>query len=419
MGSESQDLLAVLEARGFLHQCTDREGLAKRLQAETVSAYIGYDATADSLHAGSLVTIMALRWLQKAGHRPIILMGGGTSKIGDPSGKDESRRMLSGEAIDANIASLSRIFSRFLDFESDAPNCGVFRNNADWLDKLEYVAFLREVGIHFTINRMLRFDSVRLRLDREQPLTFLEFNYMVLQAWDFVQLAEAEGCCLQLGGSDQWGNIVCGIELARRRGGAGLFGLTSPLVTTSSGAKMGKTARGAVWLNAERLSPWEYWQYWRNVEDADLKRFLLLFTELPIDEVARLAALEGQESNEAKRVLANEATRLCHGREAAEQADATAEATFGRGEAGTGLPSVSLSRAEAEAGVAVAELIVRLGFAASRSEARRAILGGAVRLDETRITDGLAQLGLQHLGNEGQVRLSVGRKRHGVVRITD
>src|SRR4051794_31468445 len=331
-------LLKLLDDRGYIHQLTDLEGLDALAQKQVVPGYIGFDATAPSLHVGSLLVIMLLRRLQQAGHKPIVLMGGGTTKVGDPSGKDESRKLLTHEQIDANIASIRRVFERFLTF-GDGPTDAVMMNNADWLDTLEYIPFLREVGKHFTINRMLTFDSVRVRLDREQPLTFLEFNYMILQAYDFLELSRRAGCRMQLGGSDQWGNIVNGIELARRIDGTELFGVTSPLITTADGAKMGKTASGAVWLNADLLSPYDYWQFWRNTADADVGRFLRLFTDVPVDEIARLEGLPGAQVNQAKIVLANEATAMLHGRDAAETAEQTARETFAEGGVGADLPT--------------------------------------------------------------------------------
>ncbi|HEV7371994.1 tyrosine--tRNA ligase, partial [Arenibaculum sp.] len=336
MSTPRSDFLRILQERGFIHQVTDLGGLDALAATDRITAYIGFDATSDSLHVGSLVQIMMLRWLQKTGHRPIVLMGGGTTKVGDPSGRDESRQLLTDEQIARNIAGIRKVFGQFLDFEDGR---ALMADNADWLDELRYVPMLRDIGRHFTINRMLGFESVKLRLDREQPLTFLEFNYMILQAYDFLELSRRLGCRLQMGGSDQWGNIINGIELTRRIDQKELFGLTTPLITTASGAKMGKTAAGAVWLNADRLPPYDYWQFWRNTEDADIGRFLRLFTELPLDEIRRLEALQGAEINEAKKVLAFEATRLAHGAEAAEHAAETARRTFEEGAAAEGLPS--------------------------------------------------------------------------------
>jgi tyrosyl-tRNA synthetase len=402
------DFLNTLSERGYIHQCSDLERLDAKAAEGPITAYIGFDATASSLHAGHLLSIMMLRTLQRTGHRPIALMGGGTTKIGDPSGKDEARRMLSDQQIENNIASIRKVFARFLDFEHGA----VMENNASWLDELKYIPLLREVGPHFTINRMLTFDSVKLRLEREQPLTFLEFNYMILQAYDFVELNKRHGCILQMGGSDQWGNIVNGMELGRRMRGAELFALTTPLLTTSSGAKMGKTAGGAVWLDADLLSPYEYWQYWRNAGDADVERFLKLFTELPLDEIARLAALQGQEINIAKEVLATEATALLHGREAADKAKETARTTFAEGALAVDLPTVELPRAKLEAGLPVANAFVDAGLVASTSEARRQIKGGGLRVNDQAVADEKAALSLADLTPEGVVKLSLGKKKH-------
>ncbi|NMN56165.1 tyrosyl-tRNA synthetase [Xanthobacter sp. SG618] len=402
------DFLRTLSERGYIHQCSDLERLDAKAAEGPITAYIGFDATASSLHAGHLLSIMMLRTLQRTGHRPIALMGGGTTKIGDPSGKDEARKMLTDQQISDNIASIRKVFARFLDFDGGA----IMENNAAWLDELKYIPLLREVGPHFTINRMLTFDSVKLRLEREQPLTFLEFNYMILQAYDFVELNRRHGCMLQMGGSDQWGNIVNGMELGRRMHGADLFALTTPLLTTSSGAKMGKTAGGAVWLDADLLSPYEYWQYWRNAGDADVERFLKLFTELPLDEIARLAALQGQEINIAKEVLATEATALLHGREAAEKAKETARTTFEQGALAVDLPTVELPRAKLEAGLPVANAFVEAGLVASTSEARRQIKGGGLRVNDAAVTDEKASIDLAALTPEGVVKLSMGKKKH-------
>ena len=413
MSGLRSELLRTLEARGFIHQCTDLAALNALAASGTLTAYVGYDCTADSLHVGHLVSIMMLRHLQRAGHRPIALVGGGTSKVGDPSGKDESRQLLTQEQIDANKRGIETSLARFLDF---GPGGALLVDNDEWLSQLAYIPFLRDFGTHFTINRMLTFDSVRLRLEREQPLTLLEFNYMVMQAYDFVELSRRYGCRLQMGGSDQWGNIVNGVELGRRIDGSHLFGLTTPLITTASGAKMGKTAGGAVWLNADRRTPFEYWQYWRNVEDADVGRFLRLFTELPLDEIDHLAALEGAERNEAKKVLAFEATRLCHGVDAAEQAAAAARAVFeGEGETVDGLPVVSCDAARLRAGLPVIELFFLAGLAASNGEARRLVRGGGARINDEQGRDetaGVDQSALRH----GQIKLSAGRKRHVLVR---
>ncbi len=402
------DFLRTLHERGYIHQCSDLERLDAKAAEGPITAYIGFDATASSLHAGHLLSIMMLRTLQRTGHNPIALMGGGTTKIGDPSGKDTQRKMLTDEQINANIASIRKVFARFLDFDAGA----VMANNADWLDELKYIPLLREVGPHFTINRMLTFDSVKLRLEREQPLTFLEFNYMILQAYDFVELSKRHGCILQMGGSDQWGNIVNGMELGRRLNGADLFALTTPLLTTSSGAKMGKTAGGAVWLDAELLPAYEYWQYWRNAGDADVERFLKLFTELPLDEIARLAALKDQEINLAKEVLATEATALLHGREAAEQAKATARSTFEQGALDVNLPTVDVPLAQLEAGLGVANAFVTAGLVASTSEARRQIKGGGLKVNDAAVTDEKAALTPADLTAEGVIKLSLGKKKH-------
>jgi tyrosyl-tRNA synthetase len=406
--------LQEAEARGFVFQCTDLEALDAALCEGRMPAYIGFDCTASSLHVGSLVQIMMLRLLQRTGHKPVVLLGGGTTRIGDPSGKDESRRLLSDDEIAANMAGIRRVFDRFLRFGSGETDA-IMVNNADWLDQLGYIPLLRDVGTHFTINRMLTFDSVRLRLEREHPLTFLEFNYMILQAYDFRELYRRYGVRLQMGGADQWGNIVCGVELGRRTDGATLFGLTSPLITTASGAKMGKTAQGAVWLTADRLSPYDYWQYWRNVDDADTGRFLRLFTELPLAEIARLEALQGAEINEAKKILATEATALAHGREAAEAAADTARRTFEHGEAAESLPTVNLPRAELEQGIPAFRLFALAGLAPSNSEARRLIRGGGARVNDTVITDEAMPIGMEAL-HQGVIKLSAGRKHHRLVR---
>ena len=400
MHSYSSTLMRLLDERGYIHQATDAAGLDALAEREVITAYIGFDATAPSLHVGSLVQIMMLRRLQQAGHRPIVLMGGGTTKVGDPSGKDESRRLLTHDDIAANIAGIRKVFERFLSFD-DGPTGAIMADNAEWLDTLEYIPFLREVGRHFTINRMLTFDSVKLRLDREQPLTFLEFNYMILQAYDFLELSRRTGCRLQMGGSDQWGNIVNGMELIRRIDGAEAFGLTTPLITTADGSKMGKTAQGAIWLNADQLSPYDYWQFWRNTDDGDVGRFLRLFTDLPLDEIAKLEALEGAAINDAKIVLATEATAMLHGREAALDAKETAKTTFAGG-AGEDLPSLSVGD-----GVNIAHALTALGFTPSNKEAKRKIAEGAVRLDDAVVTDP----GLMVTGG----KLSLGKKKHGLL----
>jgi tyrosyl-tRNA synthetase len=411
MGPFKSDFLRALSARGYIHQITDAAGLDARAQAGVMSAYIGFDATADSLHIGSLVQIMLLRRLQQSGHRPIVLMGGGTTKIGDPSGRDETRQLLSEQQINANITGIRATFSRFLDF-NDGPCGAIMANNDDWLAGLQYIAFLRDVGRHFTINRMLTMDSVRLRLEREQPLTFLEFNYMILQGYDFVELHKRYGCSLQMGGSDQWGNIVQGVELGRRMADAQLFGLTSPLITTSSGAKMGKTASGAVWLNPQRLSPYDYWQFWRNTEDGDVGRFLRMFTDLPLEEIARLERLKDAEINVAKEVLATEATRLCHGDAPALEAAATAARAFAGG-AADGLPTFIL---KGSGPVLVIDVAIALGMASSRSEGRRLIEQGGVRLNDQPVKTATAAIAESDLDDSGTARLAVGKKRHGLIR---
>jgi tyrosyl-tRNA synthetase len=404
----------VLE-RGYLHQCTDLAGLDQLAATETVAAYIGFDCTAPSLHAGSLVSIMLLRHLQRSGHRPIVLLGGGTSKVGDPSGRDESRKLMSAAEIAANMAGIREVFSRFLRF-GDGPEDAILVDNADWLDRLELIPFLRGYGSHFSVNRMLGFDSVKLRLAREQPLSFLEFNYMVLQAYDFLELARRQGCRLQMGGSDQWGNIVSGVELARRIDGTTLFGLTTPLLTNAAGAKMGKTAAGAVWLSADLLSPYQYWQYWRNTDDADVGRFLRLFTDLPPAEIARLERLAGAEINDAKIVLANEVTRLCHGDEAAAAAAETARQTFAESAAGDELPSVDIPLAELAGGIPAFELLRRAGLAATGSEARRLIKAGGGRLNNKVIASEIQPVTDADLDANRILKLSAGRKRHARIR---
>jgi tyrosyl-tRNA synthetase len=414
MSTFKSDLMRVLSERGFIHQCSDSAALDALATSGPITAYIGFDCTARSLHVGSLVQIMMLRWLQKTGHRPIVLMGGGTTRVGDPTGKDESRQLLTAEEIDANKASLREVFASFLTF-GGGPTDATMLDNAAWLLALNYVEFLREVGRHISVNQMIQRDSVKLRLEREQHLSFLEFNYMVLQAYDFVELARRTGCRLQLGGSDQWGNIVSGIDLGRRMLDVELFAVTSPLITTSSGAKMGKTARGAVWLNAELLSPYEYWQFWRNTEDADVARFLKLFTELPLAEIERLAALAGADRNEAKKVLATEATALLHGRGAAEEAAAAARATFEGGGTADALPTITVPAAELSAGVSVLTLFVRAGLVASNGEARRQIRGGGLRLNDQPIADEQAVVTNRDL-IAGAAKLSLGRKKHVLVK---
>ena len=415
MTSYKSEFVKTLVSRGFLHQCTDLDALDARAADGTITAYVGYDATADSLHIGHLVSIMMLHWFQKCGHRPIVLMGGGTTKVGDPSGKDETRKLLTNEQIDENIASIRKAFVNFLDF-GDGASDALMVNNTEWLDKLEYIPFLRDVGRHFTINRMLTFDSVKMRLDREQPLTFLEFNYMILQAYDFVELARRHDCVLQMGGSDQWGNIVNGIDLGRRIAERELYGLTTPLITTASGAKMGKTADGAVWLSADRFSPYDYWQFWRNTEDADVGRFLKLFTDLPLDEITRLEALEGAEINEAKKILANAATRMLHGADATDDAAKTAEQTFEAGTTAEGLPTTEVPRAELEGGIALFALLARAGLAGSNSEARRLIKGGGARVNDIAVQEETVEVDASAINDDGVVKLSAGKKRHALIR---
>ena len=400
MTSYRSSLLRLLDERGYIHQVTDTAALDALAEKETITAYVGFDATAPSLHVGNLVQIMMLRRLQEAGHKPVVLMGGGTTKVGDPSGKDEARQLLTAEQIDANIASIRRVFERLLKF-GDGPSDAILLDNSEWLDTLEYVPFLRDVGRHFTINRMLTFDSVKLRLDREQPLTFLEFNYMILQAYDFLELSRRVGCRLQMGGSDQWGNIVNGIELGRRIDGAELYGVTTPLLTTADGAKMGKTAQGAVWLNADQLSPYDYWQFWRNSDDVNVGIFLRRFTDLPLSEIVMLEKLQGAELNAAKIALATAATAMLHGDEAARAAQETAKATFAGG-TGEDLPSLSVGD-----GVNIAHALTQLGFTPSNKEAKRKIAEGAVRLNDEVVNDpGLVV-------SEG--KLSLGRKKHALL----
>ena len=406
MSNYQSDLLRLLDTRGYIHDVTNAAGLDALAQKEIVPGYIGFDPTAPSLHVGSLVQIMMLRRMQQAGHKPIVLMGGGTGKIGDPSLRDEARSLLTNEKIAENVASIKRVFERFLTF-GDGPTDAIIIDNAEWLDALEYIPFLREVGRHFSVNRMLSFDSVKTRLDREQSLSFLEFNYMILQGYDFLELARRAACRLQMGGSDQWGNIVNGIELARRVDGTHVFGLTTPLITTADGGKMGKTARGAVWLNADALAPYDYWQFWRNTQDADVGRFLRLFTDLPLDEIARLEALDGAEINAAKKALADAATALCHGAEAAVDAAETARKTFEEGAAGGDLPQLRIDGGR----IGLVAALTVLGFAASNGEARRKIGEGAVRLNDLAITDPQFEIVME----DQPVKLSLGKKKHGLL----
>jgi tyrosyl-tRNA synthetase len=404
-------LIAALE-RGFVHQCTDFEALDERLSAGHVIAYDGFDCTADSLHIGNLLGIMLLRLFQKCGHKPIVLIGGGTTRVGDPSGKDAVRRLLDDAEIARNMAGIRKIFTKFLTF-GDGPSDAMMVNNADWLDELRYIPLLREIGRHFSVNRMLTQDSIRLRLERDQPLSFLEFNYPILQAYDFLELARRFGCELQIGGSDQWGNIVAGVELARRAEGRTLFGLTMPLITNASGAKMGKTAQGAVWLNAERLSPYEYWQFWRNTEDDDVRRFLRLFTEL---DLAKIGQLERGDVNDAKKVLATEATALCHGRDAADAAAETARAVFEGGGSGSGLPQTDVPRNDLARGIPAFELFSLAGLAASNGEARRLIRGGGARINDHVVDNETKPVSVADLDANGMLKLTAGRKRHALVR---
>lgn len=407
------EFLQILSERDYIHQATDLEALDEKMSKGPISAYIGFDCTARSLHVGSLVQIMMLRWLQKTGHRPIVLMGGGTSKIGDPSGRDESRQLMTNEIIADNMAGIRTIFDQLLTF-GDGTSDAVMVNNADWLDGLGYINFLRDVGPHFTINRMMTFDSVKLRLDREQPLTFLEFNYMILQAYDFMELAGRHECVLQMGGSDQWGNIVNGMELARRKTGKHLFGLTTPLITTADGKKMGKTASGAVWLNEDHLPAYDYWQFWRNTQDADVGKFLKLFTELPLDEIAKLEALQGQEINEAKIILANEATKLCRGADAAAAAEATAKQTFVQGGAGADLPKVTVAAGALDAGLNVVDLFIEAGLGKSKGEVRRLVKQGGAKVNDVRVESEEAVVSASDIA-DGQIKLSAGKKRHALV----
>ncbi|AZN99412.1 tyrosine--tRNA ligase [Mesorhizobium sp. M9A.F.Ca.ET.002.03.1.2] len=415
MSAFKSDFLRVMSERGFIHQISDDAGLDQLFAKETVTAYVGYDATATSLHIGNLISATMLYWLQETGHRPIALMGGGTSMIGDPSFRDDQRKLLTPEAIATNIEGIKRIFGRILRF-GDGPGDAIMVNNADWLMKLNYVEFLRDVGRHFSVNRMLTFDSVKLRLDREQSLSFLEFNYMILQGYDFVELSRRYGCRLQMGGSDQWGNIINGVDLGHRMGTPQLYALTTPLLTTSSGAKMGKSATGAVWLNGDVFSPYDFWQYWRNTEDADVERFLKIFTRLPLDEIARLAALGGSEINEAKKILATETTAIVHGREAAEQAEETARKTFEEGALAETLPTVEVGKTDLEGGVGILSLLVTAGLAASNGEARRHIQGGAVRLNDQSVSDDRRVVTLQDMSPENVIKLSLGKKKHVLVR---
>ncbi len=409
------DLIKLFKERGYLYQASNLEGIDEAASEQIIPGYIGFDATGRSLHVGSLVQIMMLRTLQKAGHKPIVLMGGATTKIGDPSGKDESRQILTPEIIEENKRSLKTVFQKFLKF-GDGPTDAIMLDNSEWLESINYIDFLRDIGRHFTINRMLTFESVKLRLEREQPLTFLEFNYMLLQAYDFAELSKSHGCRLQMGGSDQWGNIINGVELGRRLGRPELFAITSELITTKSGAKMGKTASGAVWLNSDMLSPYDYWQFWRNTEDGDVERFLKLFTELPLSEIERLSKLEGRAINDAKVVLANEATKLCHGEEAAREAHATALKTFAEGGAGDDLPVFYINASELESGIPTFKLFQMSGLCDSLSAARRLIQGKGARVNNQPVVDEQNVINSTHLLN-GHIKLSSGQKKHLLVKL--
>ena len=415
MSGFKSDFLRTLSERGFIHQVSDESGLDDLLAKETVTAYIGYDPTAPSLHAGSLIQIMMLHWFQQTGHRPISLMGGGTGMVGDPSFKEEARQLMTVDTIESNIASIKQVFSNYLTY-GDGPKDALMINNAEWLRSLNYLEFLRDVGKHFSVNRMLSFDSVKTRLDREQSLSFLEFNYMILQAYDFVELSQRYGCRLQMGGSDQWGNIVNGIDLGHRMGTPQLYALTSPLLTTSSGAKMGKSATGAVWLNPAMLSAYDFWQYWRNTEDADVPRFLKLYTTLPMAEIDRLSKLAGSEINEVKKILASEVTAMLHGRANAEEAAETARKTFEEGALAENLPSVEIAKAELDAGIGLLALLVKAGFAASNGEARRHVQGGAIRINDKAISDERKLIGTSEITADGVIKVSMGKKKHVLVR---
>ena len=415
MSVYKSDFLNVLNERGFIHQCSDFEGLDALAAKNEVIAYVGYDCTAPSLHIGNLLSIMMLHGLQKTGNKPVTLMGGGTTMVGDPSGKDETRVMRTREEIEANKNSIRQVFSKLLEF-GDGPKDAIMVDNADWLLKLSYIEMLRDVGRHFSVNRMLSMDSVKMRLEREQEMSFIEFNYMVCQSYDYVELSRRYGINLQMGGSDQWGNIVTGVDLGRRMGTPQLYALTTPLLTTSSGAKMGKTAQGSVWLNADQFSPWDFWQYWRNTEDADVGRFLKLYTLLPMDEIARLEALGGAEINEAKKILATEATALLHSRAAAEEASETARRTFEEGGAAETLPTVTVAKSELDGGIGLLNLLVTAGLAGSNGEARRHIKGGAVRINDAQITDEKQVIDQAMCGDNGAIKLSLGKKKHILIK---
>jgi tyrosyl-tRNA synthetase len=415
MAKYTSDFLNILDERGFIHQGSDLAGLDALAAKREVVAYVGYDCTAPSMHIGNFLTIMMLYWLQQSGNKPIALMGGGTTRVGDPSGKDETRAIRSIEEIEANKQSMQVVFAKILKFGNRKTDA-VMVDNADWLTKLNYIEMLRDIGRHFSVNRMLTMDSVKLRLDREQEMSFIEFNYMICQAYDFVELARRTGCNLQMGGSDQWGNIVMGVDLGRRMGTHQLFALTTPLLTTASGAKMGKTAQGAVWLNEDQCSPYDFWQYWRNTEDADVGRFLKLFTTLPLGEIAKLAALQGAEINEAKKVLATEATTLLHGREKAEAAARTAQETFEKGATAEGLPTVEIAAAELAAGLGVLNAFVKAGLVKSNGEARRQIAGGGLRVNDAAVADEKAALTQKDVA-DGVIKLSLGKKRHVLLKV--
>ena len=415
MTAYKSDFLNVMKERGYIHQMSDETALDELLSKEMVTCYVGYDATASSLHVGNLVSIMMLYWFQQTGHRPIALMGGGTSMVGDPSGKDESRQLMTVEKIAENKEGIKQVFSKFLDF-GDTGNQAIMIDNADWLLSLNYVEFLRTVGRHLSINQMLARDSIKLRLEREQHLSFLEFNYMCLQAYDYTELARRHNCRLQMGGSDQWGNIVSGVDLGRRMGAPELYALTTPLLTTASGAKMGKSAAGAVWLSETHLPVYDYWQYWRNTEDADIGRFMKLYTTLPLDEIAKYEALNGSELNEAKKVLATEATAMVHGRDAAETAAETARKTFEEGQAAENLPSISVASSALSEGIGLLSLIVEAGLANSNGEARRHVKGGAIKLNDAQVSDERLSVGTDHLDGDGVIKLSMGKKKHVLVK---
>jgi tyrosyl-tRNA synthetase len=415
MTEMKSDFLRVMNERGYIHQCTDNEGLDAYASEKKVVCYVGYDCTADSLHVGSLVSIMMLRWLQKCGHKPIVLMGGGTTRIGDPTGRDDARPVLTDDIIAGNMAGIRKIFEKFLTF-GNGPTDAIMVNNADWLDSINYISFLRDFGRHFSVNRMLSFDSVKIRLEREQSLSFLEFNYMILQAYDFVELARKYGCVLQMGGSDQWGNIVNGVELGRRVDDAALFGLTTPLITTASGGKMGKTASGAIWLNEERLSAYDYYQFWRNTEDADVIKFMKLFTELPMEQIAEYAKFEGAAINDAKKILAFEAVKLCRGEEAAHTAAETARKTFEEGVLADSLPTVEIARADLDDGIPAFDLFRRADLAKTGGEARRLVKGGGAKINDEKVDDENQVITAAAIDSTGVIKLSAGKKRHVLIR---